>query len=131
EPLLPAPSVCETVTSLSPSPFENVIAELYEPAVQVAALLAATPEPLIVIGRPVSHAPEIVTPLRATVPAAGLAIVIAGPVLSRIKLRLSEPLLPAASVCAAIIFLAPSPNEKFTFTENKPLAQIVVDEAAR
>src|SRR5690606_25494506 len=50
EPLLPAPSVCETLTSLLPSPFEKVIAELYEPAVQVAALLAATPEPLIVIG---------------------------------------------------------------------------------
>ena len=50
----------------------------------------------------------------------------AGALLSRLKLRLSEAVLAAASVCEATTFFAPSPAEKTTLAVHAELEQATV-----
>src|SRR5690606_1559686 len=65
----------------------------------------------------------------SVVPAAGAVILTAGAVLSRLKVRLSEPVLPATSVCDATTVFIPSPDEKLILAFHNPAVQLTEVEA--
>ena len=60
--------------------------------------------------------------------AAGEVKVTLGAVESLIREIATEPMLPAASVCVAVIVFEPSPLEKVTACEKVPDVQAVVDD---
>jgi hypothetical protein len=76
--------------------------------------------------KPDSQVPLKVKPVCATAFAAGDVITNVGGVVSFIKLRLLEAVLPALSVCDAIMFFVPSTAEKVTAAEKTPAEQVVV-----
>src|SRR4051812_25298043 len=85
--------------------------------------------PEITTLRPVVHVPtKAIGPL-VLKPAAGAVMAISGAALLRTKLRLSEPVLPALSVCAATTFLTPSTALNVIAAENWPFTQAAVDGA--
>jgi hypothetical protein len=82
-PALPTESVCEARTSFVPSPAVNKIAPENVPVVQLVVTFVCTPGPHNTTEIPVSHVPETVKPVCATVFAAGAVIAMDGAVLSR------------------------------------------------
>jgi hypothetical protein len=125
--VLPAVSVCEAIIFFAPSPFENSMATLNAPPTHKVDDGDAKPAPESATVKPVSQVPASVRPVCAIVFAAGDVIVILGPELSRINVRESESVLPAASVCVATTSLLPSPFENET-TVLKLLAEHVVED---
>jgi hypothetical protein len=128
-PVLPAPSVCEATTFLTPSPALKVIAVLKAPATQEVVEGPLTPAPEIFTIKPVSQVPPMVSPVWPTVPAAGEVIRTMGSMLSRTKVLSSKAELPAESVCVALTNLSPSPALKRIAAEKALEAQAVVTSA--
>ena len=123
--MLPARSVCDAVIFFAPSGAENVMSVENMPSEQVVVLGAFT-LPDIETMSPFSQVPEMVILPDVIVPAAGLVIATVGGVLSRVKFLLAVPVLPARSVCLAIIFLTPSPAVNVMATEYALAVQVVV-----
>ena len=113
--VLPAWSVWETMKFFVLLPeVVKTTATLKVPEEQVVEVgdEAAAPVPESVIVRPSSQVPSIVTPSFPVVKAAGAVIVVLGAALSRTKSRLTVPVLPAALVWEAMMFLVPSSAEQ-------------------
>jgi hypothetical protein len=108
-----------------PSTAEKVIAVENAPAEQVVVVGADNPVPDKLTVRPVSQVPLTVKLVCATVFTAGNVIAIIGGVVSLIKSRLSEIVIPETPVCEAIIFLKPSPLVKIIGVLKLPFLHII------
>ena len=121
-PVLPAPSVCATVTVLAPSPELNVTAALKTPLVHTA-FTGAVIAPVTFTVRPSTQVPTKVIGPRQALPAAGPVIASVGADVSSVNSRETVAVLPAASVCVTDTVLRPSGEAKVISVEYAPAAQ--------
>jgi len=126
EPTLPAASVCVATTFFVPSGEVRVTVAANCPFEHVAVVAEIAPERLTV--SPLSQVPVKAMVDFVGVLTAGPVITTAGPTDIRIKLRLSVPTLPAASVCVATTFLVPSGAVNVTVAANCPFEHVAVAE---